>query len=193
MASGVGLATITHDNDVLDVWFPHPVLGPHASERLGIDEAEDPLRRVTTRRVATFADLDAPPADVPDAYLRLHLLSHRMVKPNEVKLDGIEDLLTTVIWTDAGPCSTREFELVRRRLRSRNRGVAPRVYAVCKVPRMLDYVVPSGVQITQADSVRLGAYLPEGTVVLPTGDVEYNAGCRAAQVIDSRVPTGTFL
>ncbi|WP_250505154.1 2,3,4,5-tetrahydropyridine-2,6-dicarboxylate N-succinyltransferase [Bowdeniella massiliensis] len=190
VASGTGLATITDDDQVLDVWFPEPKLGPHASDHVGIDESEDPIRRVRTRRIATFSDLELAPSDVPDVYLRLHLLSRRLLAPNEVNLDGLFDILPTVVFTDAGPCRREDFESLRARLRVRNRGVAPRVHCVDKIPRMVDYVLPDGVRIADADRVRLGAHLAAGTTVMHEGFVNYNAGTLGRSMVEGRISQG---
>ena len=176
-AWGHGLLTTTDGGAVLDAWYPAPALGspdgsaaPDALEALvGTDEA-----RGVTRRVATVeVDLDAVPASAEDAYLRLHLLSHRVVLPNSINLDGIFGVLPNVVWTTQGPCAVDGFELTRARLQARG---PVQVLGVDKFPRMVDYVVPSGVRIADADRVRLGAHLASGTTVMHEGFVNYNAG-----------------
>ena len=167
---GYGLATVTLDGQVLDTWFPAPALGPADAEgpygapaELAAAAKEDPRRGVRAQVVHVVIDLDAAPATVPDAYLRLHLLSHRLVKPNTINLDGIFGVLNNVVWTNEGPCPVEDFE--RTRLRLRDSGPV-QVFSVDKFPRMTDYVVPSGVRIADADRVRLGAHLAEGTTVM---------------------------
>src|SRR5690606_25700680 len=134
----------------------------------------DRERHVRTQVLRTEADLDAAPDSAADAYLRLHLLSHRLVTPNAVNLDGVFGVLTTVVWTSAGPCAVEGFETARARLKARHGAVT--VHGVDKFPRMVDYVMPTGVRIADADRVRLGAHLAEGTVVMHEGFVNYNAG-----------------
>ncbi len=119
-------------------------------------------------------DLQQPPTDAYDVYLRLHLLSHRLVAPHGQSLDGIFGLLTNVVWTSLGPCAVDGFETIRAR--ARGAGLHVQVTSVDKFPRMTDYVVPSGVRIGDADRVRLGAHLAEGTTVMHEGFVNFNAG-----------------
>jgi len=138
---------------------------------------------VTHQRI----DLDEPPASVPDAYLRLHLLSHRLCEPRTINLDGIFTVLPTVVWTSVGPCASDDFETTRAGLRA----MGPvTVYAVDKFPRMVDYVVPSGVRIGDADRVRLGAYLAPGTTVMHEGFVNFNAGTLGVSMVEGRVSAG---
>jgi 2,3,4,5-tetrahydropyridine-2-carboxylate N-succinyltransferase len=157
-AWGYGLATVTLDGQVLDTWFPAPALGPADAEdpygapaELAAAAKEDPRRGVRAQVVHVVIDLDAAPANVPDAYLRLHLLSHRLVKPNTINLDGLFGVLNNVVWTNEGPCPVEDFE--RTRLRLRDSGPV-QVFSVDKFPRMTDYVVPSGVRITVVPSAR---------------------------------------
>ncbi|WP_396927114.1 2,3,4,5-tetrahydropyridine-2,6-dicarboxylate N-succinyltransferase [Mycolicibacterium sp.] len=202
-AAGVGLATITEDGTVLDTWFPDPELGaysPSGSTRLSVAEVPDdlaalagpdPARGVETIVVRTvIADLNDKPLDTYDAYLRLHLLSHRLVEPRGLNLDGIFGVLTNVVWTNFGPCQIEGFEDVRLRLRSRGH-VA--VYGVDKFPRMVDYVMPSGVRIADADRVRLGAHLAPGTTVMHEGFVNYNAGTLGASMVEGRISAGVVV
>jgi 2,3,4,5-tetrahydropyridine-2-carboxylate N-succinyltransferase len=137
-------------------------------------------------------DLDAPPADTPDAYLRLHMLSHRLVQPNSVNLDGIFATLPTVVWTSAGPCAVEGFEEVRAALIAAGRGPVT-VWGLDKFPRMTDYVVPGGVRIADADRVRLGAYLAPGTTVMHEGFVNYNAGTLGACMVEGRIAQGVVV
>ena len=170
-----GLATVTHDGTVLDVWYPAPKLGESVSSTGTTRLEETPQqfvnlagpdedRGVARVPVATsISDISAAPVDAYDAYLRLHLLSHRLVKPHEANLDGLFGLLANVVWTNYGPCAVSDFQVVRSRLSARGPVV---VFSVDKFPRMVDYVVPTGVRIGDADRVRLGAHLAEGTTVM---------------------------
>jgi len=198
-AQGWGLATVVTDGasagTVLDTWFPAPALGdapagagaPEDLERLARDHA---VRRVRTEVRHVEIDLDAPPADAPDAYLRLHLLSHRLVRPRALNMDGIFGVLANVVWTSAGPCPTDDFESTRLRLRADG---PVQVLGVDKFPRMTDYVVPTGVRIADADRVRLGAHLAEGTTVMHEGFVNYNAGTLGTSMVEGRIPAGVVV
>ncbi|WP_309124199.1 2,3,4,5-tetrahydropyridine-2,6-dicarboxylate N-succinyltransferase [Arthrobacter sp.] len=195
-ASGIGLATLADDGTVLDVWYPQPVLGEGSAdadslrtELAGI-AAPDALRGVTQEVVFTTSSLDDAPADAADAYLRLHLLSHRLAQPNTINLDGIFGLLANVVWTNFGPCPVDGFETTRLRLRSRGAVV---VYGVDKFPRMVDYVMPSGVRIADADRVRLGAHLAEGTTVMHEGFINFNAGTLGHSMVEGRISAGVVV
>jgi 2,3,4,5-tetrahydropyridine-2,6-dicarboxylate N-succinyltransferase len=193
-AWGVGLATTTADGTVLDVWYPSPALGSSAPDAPGEElsrlEADDDDRGVRQRVIHTVIDLDSPPVDAADAYLRLHLLSHRLVRPHGLDLTGVFGVLATVVWTNWGPCPVDGFEQIRARLRRRGR---VEVYGVDKFPRMTDYVVPSGVRIADADRVRLGAHLAPGTVVMHEGFVNFNAGTLGASMIEGRISAGVVV
>ena len=197
-ASGVGLATLADDGTVLDVWYPQPVLGEAAGDagsetlvtELAAIAAPDALRSVTQEVMTTSSRLDEAPADAADAYLRLHLLSHRLVQPNTINLDGIFGLLANVVWTNFGPCAVNGFETTRLRLRSRGAVV---VYGVDKFPRMVDYVMPSGVRIADADRVRLGAHLADGTTVMHEGFVNFNAGTLGHSMVEGRISAGVVV
>jgi len=194
-ASAFGLATIAADGTVLDVYYPRPALGPlpaGAEPPTGLAElaAADDARQVRTEVVRTEIDLDVPPADAADVYLRLHLLSHRLVQPRTVELTGIFGLLANVVWTNHGPCSVDGFESVRTRLRARG---PVTVYGVDKFPRMVDYVLPAGVRIADADRVRLGAHLAEGTTVMHEGFVNYNAGTLGHSMVEGRISAGVLV
>jgi len=198
-AHGWGLATVVtgggSDGTVLDTWFPAPVLGPSAGEGIAPESLlalarPHPARRVRTEVVHVEIDLDEPPRDVPDAYLRLHLLSHRLVRPHGLDLTGIFGVLTNVVWTSAGPCPVDDFEATRLRLREAG---PVQVFGVDKFPRMTDYVVPAGVRIADADRVRLGAHLAEGTTVMHEGFVNYNAGTLGASMVEGRVVAGVVV
>jgi len=142
--------------------------------------------------VRTVVDLDTPPADTADAYLRLHLLSHRLVAPHGQNLDRIFAVLPNVVWTDRGPCAVDGFETTRARLRAAT-GVPVTVLGVDKFPRMVDYVVPSGVRIADADRVRLGAHLAPGTTVMHEGFVNYNAGTLGTSMVEGRISAGVVV
>ena len=192
-AAGTGLATVTTDGTVLDTWYPAPVLGGDPTDLPELEKltGEDAERGVRTAVVRTsIASLAAPPADAHDVYLRLHLLSHRLVRPHEANLDGVFGLLTNVAWTNHGPCAVSGFEAVRLRLRARG---PITVYGVDKFPRMVDYVLPSGVRIADADRVRLGAHLADGTTVMHEGFVNFNAGTLGASMVEGRISAGVVL
>ncbi|HLM21670.1 MAG TPA: 2,3,4,5-tetrahydropyridine-2,6-dicarboxylate N-succinyltransferase, partial [Propionibacteriaceae bacterium] len=136
-------------------------------------------------------DLDAAPAGTSDAYLRLHLLSHRLVRPRSINMDGIFGSLPNVVWTSAGPCAVEGFERVRTRLRAHSGHLT--IYGVDKFPRMVDYVVPTGVRIADADRVRLGAHLAEGTTVMHEGFVNFNAGTLGTSMVEGRISAGVVV
>ncbi|MFF4614645.1 2,3,4,5-tetrahydropyridine-2,6-dicarboxylate N-succinyltransferase [Nonomuraea jabiensis] len=204
-AFGVGLATIAADGTVLDTWFPAPELGDApatGTERLSAGEAgelaeltelagPDAARGVEVVAVRTgIAKLSEAPVDAHDVYLRLHLLSARLVRPHGINLDGIFGLLANVAWTNFGPCPVPDFERTRLRLRARG---AVTVYGVDKFPRMVDYVLPSGVRIADADRVRLGAHLASGTTVMHEGFVNFNAGTLGASMVEGRISAGVVV
>lgn len=193
LAHGHGIATIA-GSTVLDVWFPAPALGaltgtPDSSltAMVGSDDA----RGVTRELVSLEIDLTQAPKDARDAYLRLHLLSHRIVKPHGQSLDGIFGLLANVVWTSAGPCAVEGFELTRARLKAKYGHLT--VFAVDKFPRMVDYVIPSGVRIADADRVRLGAHLASGTTVMHEGFINFNAGTLGASMVEGRISAGVVV
>lgn len=194
-AWGWGLATIHPSAKVLDTWFPHPVLGIYddrpAPARMISAQTEDRDRGVRIELVRTEIDLDTAPNSVADAYLRLHLLSHRLVRPHNVNLDGIFGVLPNVVWTSVGPCAVEGFEDVRIVLRGARGAIT--VYGVDKFPRMVDYVLPSGVRIADADRVRLGAHLAEGTTVMHEGFVNFNAGTLGASMVEGRISAGVVV
>ena len=192
-AWGIGLATTTTAGTVLDVWYPAPMLGPARDAddtELRALAADDADRGVRQSVIRTVSDLGAPPVDAADAYLRLHLLSHRLVRPHGVDLSGIFGLLAVVVWTNHGPCTAEDFERTRLRLRRRGR---VEVYGIDKFPRMTDYVVPAGVRIADADRVRLGAHLAPGTVVMHEGFVNFNAGTLGRSMVEGRISAGVVV
>lgn len=191
-AWGFGLATIADDGTTLDTWYPAPALGEVPAgavppEALTALAGADEVRRVRLEVVTTQIELADPPRDAADAYLRLHLLSSRLVRPHGLSTDGIFGVLANVVWTSAGPCAVEGFEETRLRLRAHG-PVA--VYGVDKFPRMVDYLVPSGVRIADADRVRLGAHLAPGTTVMHEGFVNYNAGTLGASMVEGRISAG---
>ena len=193
-ASGFGLATLAGDT-VLDVWFPAPVLGATEGEAPvelttleGDDEARGVRREVW---LVEIADLGEAPASTEDVWLRLHLLSSRLVRPHGLSMDGVFGLLTNVVWTSAGPCAVEGFEATRARLLAAGQHVT--VLGVDKFPRLVDYVMPTGVRIADADRVRLGAHLAEGTTVMHEGFVNYNAGTLGASMVEGRISAGVVV
>lgn len=195
-AYGYGLATTDAQGTVLDTWYPSPALGDppvghQAPSELNDAARQDALREVTVSVVFTQIDCDAPPAGVEDAYLRLHLLSHRLVQPHTIVMDGIFGALTNVVWTSEGPCAIDGFEATRTRLRTAGKHVT--VYGVDKFPRMVDYVVPSGIRVADADRVRLGAHLAEGTTVMHEGFVNFNAGTLGHSMVEGRISAGVVV
>ncbi|GAA1130210.1 2,3,4,5-tetrahydropyridine-2,6-dicarboxylate N-succinyltransferase [Arthrobacter flavus] len=193
-AHGLGLATFAADRTLLDVWFPRPELGDTSQEdlRSSLDALaeNDDLRGTSQEVIATHADLDSAPTNAADAYLRLHLLSHRLAAPNTVNLDGVFGLLANVVWTNFGPCPVEDFESTRLRLRTRGTVV---VYGVDKFPRMVDYVLPAGVRVADADRVRLGAHLAVGTTVMHEGFVNFNAGTLGQSMVEGRISAGVVV
>lgn len=209
------------DGAVLDTWYPAPVLGrtdegdrlaeaaahaggpatieldrDAAGEALEVDLdaliGADELRGVRRQPVVTFiGDLADAPIDAHDAYLRLHLLSHRLVAPRTINLDGIFVLLANVVWTNLGPCAVEGFEQTRLRLRAAGHHVT--VFGVDKFPRMVDYVLPTGVRIADADRVRLGAHLAAGTTVMHEGHCNYNAGTLGESMVEGRITAGVVV
>ncbi|MBA2956054.1 2,3,4,5-tetrahydropyridine-2,6-dicarboxylate N-succinyltransferase [Nocardioides sp. MAH-18] len=196
-AWGFGLATIDASGTVLDVWFPQPALGAKPADatppaELTALQGKDTDRNVTRDLLLVeVADLQAPPTTTEDVWLRLHLLSSRLAAPHSISLDGIFGLLTNVVWTSAGPCAVEGFELTRARLRANGRHLT--VYGVDKFPRMVDYVLPTGVRVADADRVRLGAHLAEGTTVMHEGFVNYNAGTLGASMVEGRISAGVVV
>jgi len=193
IASGHGIATISNGT-TLDVWFPSPslsTLSGSAPAELTALTGTDAARAVTREVISIEIDTTKAPANAADAYLRLHLLSHRLVKPHGVALDGIFGLLSNVVWTSVGPCAVDGFEMTRARLKAAHGHVS--VYGVDKFPRMVDYVVPSGVRIADADRVRLGAHLASGTTVMHEGFVNFNAGTLGTSMVEGRISAGVVV
>ena len=192
-AAAIGLATLSGDQ-ILDVWYPAPALGTAPEDVADIASGinSDDIRDVVVKTVQTeIADLQQPPESVADAYLRLHLLSHRLVRPRSINLDGVFGLLPNIAWTNLGPIGLDQ--LPKARIRARAHGTALTVISVDKFPRMVDYVVPSGVRIGDADRVRLGALLAEGTTVMHEGFVNFNAGTLGASMVEGRISAGVLV
>jgi len=195
-AYGTGLATRTTEGTVLDVWYPAPALlsggGPAEQPELRLAERTDPARGVRMEIVQTrITSLAEPPADTADAYLRLHLLSWRLVRPRTINLEGIFAVLPNNAWTTLGPVPPAD--LARLRLEAANAGIVVGVYGVDKFPRMTDYVMPSGVRIGDANRVRLGAHLADGTTVMHEGFCNFNAGTVGHSMVEGRISQGVVV
>jgi len=210
-AVAAGLATIAADGTVLDTWYPAPELsagdadGKTETTRLSADEAiaalgpdvaaglgTDEVRGVEVVAVRTvIASLGAAPVDAHDVYLRLHLLSHRLVRPHGANLDGQFGLLANVAWTNLGAVPVDGVAAAR--LRARAARVSFEVAGVDKFPRMTEYVVPSGVRIADTTRVRLGAHLASGTTVMHEGFCNFNAGTLGASMVEGRISAGVVV
>jgi 2,3,4,5-tetrahydropyridine-2-carboxylate N-succinyltransferase len=202
MAWGAGLSTIAADGTTLDAWYRWLGWGeygddamlaayPDLDSELGLRDQHDPVRDVTVRPIRLTIDVDDPPASVADGYLRLHLLSHRLAAPLTINMDGIFGALTNVAWTNLGPVAVSDLDAVRMRVRQS--GQLLHVHGVDKFPRMVDYVVPSGVRIADATRVRLGAHLAEGTVVMHEGFCNFNAGTLGTSMVEGRISAGVVV
>jgi 2,3,4,5-tetrahydropyridine-2-carboxylate N-succinyltransferase len=194
-AWGRGLATVTDDGTVLDTWFREVGLGeepmPEAFEAYTTAQRYDEVRRVHVRAVQLTIDTEAKADGASDAYLRLHLLSHRLMAPRTQNLDGLFGQLTNVAWTNLGPAPVDGIEELRWRVRSA--GTVLTVHGLDKFPRMTDYVVPTGVRIADADRVRLGAHLAPGTTVMHEGFVNFNAGTLGTSMVEGRISAGVVV
>jgi 2,3,4,5-tetrahydropyridine-2-carboxylate N-succinyltransferase len=201
-AWGAGFTTVAADGSTLDAWFrclgwgeygddAMVVAHPDVDAELGLRDRHDPVRNVTVRPIRLTIDVDAAPASAADAYLRLHLLSHRLAQPHALNLDGVFGALTNVVWTDLGPVAVNEIDDVR--LRVAREGRLLHVHGVDKFPRMVDYVIPSGVRIADASRVRLGAHLAEGTVVMHEGFCNFNAGTLGTSMVEGRISAGVVV
>jgi 2,3,4,5-tetrahydropyridine-2-carboxylate N-succinyltransferase len=179
---------------LLDVWYPAPALTAEPSAVAGIERAVDvdDLRGVRVEVILTsITDLQADPVDAADVYLRLHLLSHRLVQPRTINLTGVFGLLANVAWTSLGPVAVTDITAVQ--LRARGKGISMQIFGVDKFPRMVDYVVPTGVRIADADRVRLGAHLAAGTTVMHEGFVNFNAGTLGTSMVEGRISAGVIV
>jgi len=194
-AFGLGVATQTNSGQILECYFHYLGLGSapssNSNDDLSLLLGDDSIRKVKKIAVKTQINLDDKPKDVSDVYLRLHLLSHRIVKPNSVNLEGIFGILPNVVWTSAGACAVDGFEKVRHELQNKYGNMI--VYGVDKFPRMVDYVIPEGVRIADGDRVRLGAYLSAGTTVMHEGFINFNAGTLGKSMVEGRISAGVVV
>ena len=195
LAYGVGVATQTESGQTLDCHFHSISLGSKPAnkqgEALGVQQDSDAIRKVKKIPVDLSIELSVAPKDVADVYLRLHLLSHRLVKPHSINLDNIFTILPNVVWTSVGACEINNFEQVRLALQNKYGNLT--VYSVDKFPRMIDYVIPDGVRIADGDRVRLGAYLSAGTTVMHEGFVNFNAGTLGKSMVEGRISSGVVV
>jgi len=195
MAYGVGVATQTESGQTLDCRFHSLGLGSKPTDKQGetlsVQQDSDTVRKVKKIQVDISIELSVAPKDVADVYLRLHLLSHRLVKPHSINLDNIFTLLPNVVWTSVGACEINNFEQVRLALQNKYGNLT--VYSVDKFPRMIDYVIPDGVRIADGDRVRLGAYLSSGTTVMHEGFVNFNAGTLGKSMVEGRISSGVVV
>ena len=195
MAYGVGVATQTESGQTLDCHFYSLGLGSKPAnkqgETLNLQQDSDLIRKVKKIAIDISIDLSVAPKDVADVYLRLHLLSHRLVKPHSINLDNIFTLLPNVVWTSVGACEINSFDQVRLALQNKYGNLT--VYSVDKFPRMIDYVIPEGVRIADGDRVRLGAYLSAGTTVMHEGFVNFNAGTLGKSMVEGRISSGVVV
>lgn len=193
-AFGFGIATRARDGSVLDVYFSVLGLGkleknnaPDLAKLLKVDE----IRSTKSELVSREIDLETAPLDAIDVYLRLHLLSHRIIKPHGASLEGIFGLLNNVVWTSQGPVAVPDFQQVKETYQAQ--GITFTVFSVDKFPRMIDYVIPEGVRIADGDRVRLGAHLASGTTVMHEGFVNFNAGTLGASMVEGRISAGVVV
>ncbi|MFK7917248.1 MAG: 2,3,4,5-tetrahydropyridine-2,6-dicarboxylate N-succinyltransferase [Ilumatobacter sp.] len=204
MAWGAGLATIDSAGNTLDTWYRWLGWGEYGSDqggdsvfwsdleaKLGMRDTADDVRKVTIRPVRISIDVDEAPASAEDAYLRLHLLSHRLAAPRSIVMDGAFGALNNVAWTNLGPVAIGDLDDVR--LSVKQGGGVLSVQGVDKFPRMTDYVIPSGVRIADADRVRLGAHLAEGTTVMHEGFCNFNAGTLGVSMVEGRITAGVIV
>ena len=196
-AWGHGLATIAQDGSVLDTWYPNPQLGAAPTndsqwvvpKELDALVGEDKLRKVSIQVVRTEVDLELPVTTAADAYLRLHLLSHLLVKPNTINLEGLIAALPIVAFTSAGPVALENLDEVRPHLQ--RAGIT--IHAIDKFPRLIDYVTPKKVRIADASRVRLGAHLAPGTTIMHEGFVNFNAGTLGTAMVEGRISQGVVV
>ena len=195
LAYGVGVATQTESGQTLDCHFHSIGLGSKPANKQGetisLQQDSDLIRKVKKIPVDIGIELSVAPKDVADVYLRLHLLSHRLVKPHGVNLDNIFTILPNVVWTSVGACEINTFDQVRLALQNKYGNLT--VYSVDKFPRMIDYVIPEGVRIADGDRVRLGAYLSAGTTVMHEGFVNFNAGTLGKSMVEGRISSGVVV
>ncbi|MEN9915459.1 MAG: 2,3,4,5-tetrahydropyridine-2-carboxylate N-succinyltransferase [Actinomycetota bacterium] len=194
-AYGFGIATQTKSGQILDCTFHTLGLGSAPANNLANEFksqlGEDQIRNLSKIAIELSIDLAEKPKDATDVFLRLHLISHRLVKPHGLNLDGVFALLSNVVWTSAGACEVEGFDKVRRGLQNKYGNLT--VYSVDKFPRMIDYVIPEGVRIADGDRVRLGAYLASGTTVMHEGFVNFNAGTLGKSMVEGRISAGVIV
>lgn len=194
-AYGFGIATQNLVGSILECSFYQLGLGNAPTNNMDSNFksliGEDPIRKVKKVAIEVIINLNDKPKDAADVYLRLHLLSHRLVKPHGVNLDGIFALLANVVWTSAGACEVEGFEKVRPQLLNKFQNLT--IYGVDKFPRMVDYVIPAGVRVADGDRVRLGAYLSSGTTVMHEGFVNFNAGTLGKSMVEGRISAGVVV
>ena len=192
-AWGIGLATIAADGTTLDTFFRHLGLGNAVPTGTPTEtqSTTDERRGVAIVPASLVIDTQAAPTSATDVYLRLHLLSHRLVEPRTINLDGAFGLLTNVAWTSIGPVAIDTLDDVRYNLLRQGQHLV--VHGVDKFPRMTDYVVPSGVRIADASRVRLGAHLASGTTVMHEGFCNFNAGTLGASMVEGRISAGVVV
>ena len=192
LAYGIGIATQNEAGQTLEVWFHTLGLGSKVgSEKFSELLTTDEIRKVKRINLSIEIDLSQPAKDVADVYLRLQLLSHRIVKPHGLNLDGIFGILPNLVWTSVGPCEVNTFNQIQPLLRAKYASLV--VYGVDKFPRMIDYVIPEGVRIADGDRVRLGAYLSSGTTVMHEGFVNFNAGTLGKSMVEGRISAGVVV
>ncbi len=196
-AWGHGLSTVASDGTILDVWYPKPELGaaPKSDalwvvpKELDALVGEDARRRVSIQWIRTEVDLTQPVSSTADAYLRLHLLSHLLVKPNTINLDQLIPNLPIVGFTNVGPIALDDLEELRGSLQKH--GIS--VHSIDKFPRLVDYVTPRKVRIADANRVRLGAHLSPGTTIMHEGFVNFNAGTLGSSMVEGRISQGVIV
>ncbi len=192
LAYGIGIATQNEAGQTLEVWFHALGLGNKiGSKKFAELLTTDEIRKVRRVNLSIEIDLTQPAKDVADVYLRLQLLSHRIVKPHGLNLDGIFGILPNLVWTSVGPCEVNTFNQIQPLLRAKHANLV--VYGVDKFPRMIDYVIPEGVRIADGDRVRLGAYLSSGTTVMHEGFVNFNAGTLGKSMVEGRISAGVVV
>ncbi len=193
-AWGVGIATLDANGATLDVRFRAVGLGdavPTDAPSVDPSVDTDGDRGVVLKPVSLVVDTASGPTDSADAYLRLNLLSQRVMKPRSMNLDGIFGHLQNVAWTDRGPVAVDTIESVTWNLARKGQHLV--VHGVDKFPRMTDYVIPSGVRIADASRVRLGAYLSSGTTVMHEGFCNFNAGTLGTSMVEGRISQGVLV
>jgi len=219
-AFGLGVGTHNNDGQWLEIFFPEPLLAPSAElvkATANCDSGQaldrEQLRALQSALadtgetaqaalaghflaseqpvVAVLLEEDRAPANVPEGYLKLHLLSHRLVAPHGTNLEGLFGVLPNVAWTSEGAIDIAE--LPQRQLAARLRGEILEVSCVDKFPKMTNYVVPNGVRIAHTARVRLGAHLGEGTTIMHEGFVNFNAGTQGPGMIEGRISAGVVV